>query len=407
MPIFVGTGNSTFLSASNTGKGVAVGIGTTTTAGRNAGVGTATGTIIYNATDNAIQVWAGSSWNTVSSAFVATGGNVQDGTLQPNNFKYHTFTSSGAFTISSGTKNVEVMVIGAGGGGGSNNQAAGSDGGAGGGGGGVVLATVPNLGPGTYNITVGSGGAGGTAGTGTVNTNPVNQQAGICSPSKAAPYNGFRGNPGGDSVFAASSPTAIKLTAKGGGGGGSGPNAGNEDCGGSGGGAGSGGSSTTNGGPALQPSTNSAFTGTLTTNAGFAGGNAPSSTPFSGAGGGGAGGAGTNGSGGTLGTGGPAVTLPADWTAPLIGIPSLNPVSRQYGAGGGGGDGGPSYPGNVAPGGSGGGGSGATQNVNANSGLANGSGGGGGAGVTGQPDTDPNGSGGSGGAGMVVIRYAL
>jgi len=379
-------------------------LGSLTTTQRNALSSVATGTIIYNTTTKAVEAYDGTNWFTVKNSFSASGGNIQDAISQPNGYKYHTFTSSGSFVVDAGSRNIEVIVIGGGGGGGSVNNGGGSDGGGGGGGGGVVLATVSNLGPGTYAITVGSGGAGGFAGNTTQNTNPVNQQAGICSPSKAAPYSGTAGTPGGDSVFAASSPTATKLTAKGGGGGGAGPNAGNEDCGGSGGGAGSGGSPTSNGGPALQPAQNSSFAGTLTTNVGNAGGNAPSSTPFRGAGGGGAGGVGGNGHTGP-GVGGASVTLPTDWTAPLIGIPSLNPVSRQYGAGGGGADGGPSYPGIACAGGSGGGGSGATQNVNANSGLANGSGGGGGAGITGQPQFDPNGSGASGGTGMVVIRY--
>ena len=403
MPIFVGAGNSTFLSA-GASKGVGVGIGTTNTAGRNAGVGTATGTLIYNKTSGSVEIWNGTGWESIQSAFTATGGNVLNASTPGNGFKYHTFTSSGSFTVTTGSKSCEILVVGAGGGGGSNNNSGGSDGGAGGGGGGVVLASQ-TINPGTYNITIGSGGSGGTSGNASQNTNPVNQQAGLCSPSKSQPYSGTAGTPGGDSIFGASSPTAVKLTAKGGGGGGSGPNAGNEDCGGCGGGAGSGGSPGTVGGNALQPGQNASFTGTLTTNVGFKGGDSPGTSPFRGAGGGGTAGAGSNGSSGGPGVGGPAVTVPSDYGAPTIGLPGLNPVSTRFGAGGGGGDGGPSYQGTVAPGGSGGGGDGARQNVDATSGAQNGSGGGGGAGITGKPSTDPNGSGAAGGLGLIVIKY--
>jgi len=59
-------GNDVKVAANNSGAIVtgiltsikAVGIGTTTTAGRNAGVGTAVGTLIFNSTDNQLQVYA-------------------------------------------------------------------------------------------------------------------------------------------------------------------------------------------------------------------------------------------------------------------------------------------------------------------------------------------------------------
>ena len=44
-----------------------VGIGNTTTVGRNAGVSTATGALIYNTTTNALEVYNGSSWLSVTS----------------------------------------------------------------------------------------------------------------------------------------------------------------------------------------------------------------------------------------------------------------------------------------------------------------------------------------------------
>ena len=58
-----------------------VGIGTTTTAGRDAGISTATGTIIYNASDNKLQVYNGTEWlaiktllNTFNVSYLVIGG---------------------------------------------------------------------------------------------------------------------------------------------------------------------------------------------------------------------------------------------------------------------------------------------------------------------------------------------
>ena len=50
------TNGSTFLNNNS------VGIGSTTTAGRNAGVSTATGTLIFNATGNKLEVYNGNAW---------------------------------------------------------------------------------------------------------------------------------------------------------------------------------------------------------------------------------------------------------------------------------------------------------------------------------------------------------
>lgn len=380
--------------------------GSFTTAQRDALSSVSNGTIIYNTSTTSLQAYLNGGWVNVTGAFSASGGNVIDGALPGNGYAYHTFTSPGSFEVSGSPLSIEMLVVGGGGGGGSCNSSGGSDGGGGGGGGGVVVAST-NVPTGTYNITVGPGGTGGPARSGTNSSNPVNQQAGLCTPSKSQPYNGDAGTPGGDSIFGASSSNAIRITAKGGGGAGSGPNAGNEDCGGSGGGAGSGGNNETNGGAALQPTQNPGFTGSKT-QYGSAGGNAPGVNPFRGAGGGGSSGGGNNGSSGGPGVGGNAVQLPTAWDAGTIGIPGLNPVNRYFGAGGGGGDGGPSYPGSVAPGGTGGGGGGATQNVNAGQGTAyTGGGGGGGSGLTSQPSTDPNGFGANGGQGVVIIRYAV
>ena len=55
--------------ASATGVNITgnLGIGNTTTTGRNAGVSTATGALIYNTTTNALEVYNGSSWLSVTS----------------------------------------------------------------------------------------------------------------------------------------------------------------------------------------------------------------------------------------------------------------------------------------------------------------------------------------------------
>jgi hypothetical protein len=62
------TGNVTIGSASSITVGDtfikkgAIGLGTTTTAGLNAGVGTASGTMVYNSTDNIVEYYNGISW---------------------------------------------------------------------------------------------------------------------------------------------------------------------------------------------------------------------------------------------------------------------------------------------------------------------------------------------------------
>ena len=53
-----------------------IGIGTIDTTARNAGVGTATGTMVFNATTNALQLYGGNifGWIDVATLFSATGG---------------------------------------------------------------------------------------------------------------------------------------------------------------------------------------------------------------------------------------------------------------------------------------------------------------------------------------------
>ena len=70
MAIYVGSAVSSFLtsnSAAAFGQGTGVGIGTTDTTGRDAGIGTATGTLIFNATDSVVQVFNGTDWDVLSN----------------------------------------------------------------------------------------------------------------------------------------------------------------------------------------------------------------------------------------------------------------------------------------------------------------------------------------------------
>lgn len=145
---------------------------------------------------------------------VATGGTIttyNDGT---DNWKAHTFTSSGTFTITTAgdvNPDIEYLIVAGGAGGGGNRHATGCGGG--GGAGGMRVGAYTGFTAQAYTVTVGGGGSGG-------------------------------GNTGNGSDGSASSIFSISST--GGGGGGSGQNA-NGRSGGSGGGGGyqrSGGSGT-------------------------------------------------------------------------------------------------------------------------------------------------------------------
>lgn len=70
------------------------------------------------------------------------------------NFKVHTFTSNGTFTVISGSETGAYLVVGGGGGGGFRR-------GGGGGGGGVLYNASYALSPGSYSVVVGSRGVGG------------------------------------------------------------------------------------------------------------------------------------------------------------------------------------------------------------------------------------------------------
>jgi len=302
-----------------------------------------------------------SSTSDIQNSFIAATGGTE---TTSGNFKIHTFTSPGTFTVTNagtgaGSNTVSYMVIAGGAGGGAGQGSGG--GGAGGfreskassdcysaspiaASGGLPVSVQG------YPITIGGGGNAGPGGGG----------------------NG-RGSDGTNSVFSS-------ITSAGGGGGGSGggganPAGANGGSGGGGGGrcGGAGGSGNT---PPVSPP-----------QGGNGGGSTPSGASPTVDSGGGGGGAAQNGAGGTEsaagGNGGNGATSSINGT----------PTARAGGGGGG------SESGSGGAGGSGGGGAGSGgPSANATNGTTNTGGGGGGKGA----DSPSSGNGGSG---IVVIRY--
>ena len=85
-------------------------------------VSPANGYVRYNTTENYIEEYRNGAWRVLSDIFTATGGTettITDGGI---NYKVHTFTSSGTFTVTSGIGSVEYLVIAGGGSGGSANS---------------------------------------------------------------------------------------------------------------------------------------------------------------------------------------------------------------------------------------------------------------------------------------------
>ncbi|BAQ88264.1 hypothetical protein [uncultured Mediterranean phage uvMED] len=307
----------------------------------------------------------------------ATGGTI----ATCGDFKIHTFTSDGTFTVCTAptpaNNNVSYMVV-AGGGAGGGQQGASSAGGGGGGAGGFREGETPAA-PYTGSPLKNSSGLPVASST----TYPVTIGAGGAFWSAPYTSNCSSGNPGSNSIFST-------ITSTGGGGGGS-----RTPCspqgyagakaGGSGGGA---------AGTACAQSAAAGNTPPVSPAQGTAGGTRSGSPGQAAAGGGGATVAGTNGSGASGGTGGAGATS------------SINGTPTARAGGGGGGDAGDSQ-----AGGAGGGGASGTFNPgsdaggpsesNGVAGTANtGGGGGGSAGSNG-----PYNNGGAGGSGVVIIRY--
>ncbi len=335
--------------------------------------GASTTLIFADSTKGWIVTAAGNSSNSSEALFVtATGGTI----TTSGNFKIHTFTGPGTFTVCSagntvGSNTVSYMVV-AGGGGGGGSAATPNDAGTSGGGAGgyreskaasdSYTASPLNAtsGP-TYNLPV------------SVQGYPIAVGGGGAGTSSSA-----AGTKGVNSTFST-------ITSAGGGGGGGYQVPEGQACrpiaalqGGSGGGGGT-----------YQNSPGQSGSGT---------GNQPPVSPAQGndggngtggrggAGGGGAGAVGTNGSPSNAGAGGNGVA--SEITA--------SPVTR------GGGGGGASMPGSAAPGGTGGGGNGSNTPGGSSAGTANTGGGGAGGGKT---NANNSADGKAGGSGIVVIRY--
>ena len=338
-----------------------------------------------------VYVDATEGWKTVGQTFnqisipqfvAATGGTV----TCCGNYKIHTFTGPGTFTVSSagnsaGSNSVDYLVVAGGGG-------AGTQGGGGGGAGGLRFSSSTYTAPPTsaprtgsalpvtataYPITVGAGGSGASGGCGS----PVGP-----------------GSSGNNSIFSTITSTA------GGGGGRSTYTTGSPDAGltgGSGGGK----------GKNIQGCGAAGNTPPTSPSQGNPGGAQLGPNPTGGTGSGGGGGAGAAGGAGSGPGSGPG--QPQFNGSGGVGLEINISGSNTYysGGGGGGSDVGP-QPASPAPiygglGGQGGGGPGAwmggSVSNNGTAGTANTGGGGGGA------ELGCSASGGTGGSGIVVIRY--
>ena len=323
---------------------------------------------VFNQTDLSLR-GATQTQRTGLPGISASGG---DKTTPGNGYVYHVFTSPTTtpaphnFEITSGTGDVNLLVVGGGGGGG--GKYGGSAGGGGGGAGVVHDRLLPDLGPGTYPITVGAGGLG--------NTYPSS------SP----------GNPGDDTVWNAPGSGTPALTAAGGGAGGGGTNT---DHLGQPGGSGGGNAYNDPGGNAASTGSGDTYPGSGSTispaNGWGSNGGVAADPGRSAGGGGGAGGAGTPGgtSPGAGQNGGVGIEI--SWVLPTHG-------DTKY-FGGGGGSGKYPTPGSGGTGGNGGGGNGGESPTPEANGQASTGGGAGGMESNGTTQY-------RGGSGVVIIRYS-
>lgn len=131
-------------------SGIEIGSMTTTT--RNAGVGTATGTLIYNSTTEAIESYFGPvfGWQAVYTSAAPV--SITGGTVTTNGSNtIHTYLTTDPFAVSGGPPTgIEMTIMAVGGGGGATY---------GGAGGAPVIMVTRTITPGTYTMTVGGGGA--------------------------------------------------------------------------------------------------------------------------------------------------------------------------------------------------------------------------------------------------------
>ena len=327
------------------------------------------------ATDSGVTVTSGSATSTVPSAVygqtvgdtISVSVSNSDGTPSSNSinktvaalptggtittsggYRYHTFTSSGTFTNTSGVTSVEWLGIAGGGSGG-------SDGGGGGGAGGLVYESSQSVTATAYSIVIGAGGATGNYGSVPGQNNGNNSTA-----FGSTIIGGGRGGGASDAV-------ANMVGASGGSGGGG---------------------------------ARSSSGGSGTSGQGYAGGNASSGNGWFAAGGGGAGGAAPNASASYgANVGGAGKNSYSTWATAT----STGDSGYYAGGGGGGYDGGGS---SVNAGGAGGGGDGGWASATPQAGQAN-TGGGGGGNYSGGSYPGTSRGGGPGGSGIVIIRYQL
>jgi hypothetical protein len=119
------------------------------------------GMIRANSTNNTIEGYINGAWADLNNApFSASGGSESTS----GGYKYHTFNSSGTFTVNTGTATADILIV-AGGGGGSGGT--GLMHGGGGGAGGMIELTTHTLAAGSYTITVGAGGGNNSNGSNT------------------------------------------------------------------------------------------------------------------------------------------------------------------------------------------------------------------------------------------------
>ena len=77
------------------------------------------GMMRFNSTKGSLEVYYGGTWLILASTTItATGGN---SIVTTGGYKYHTFTSSGTFTVTSGVGGVDFLVVAGGGSGGGHN----------------------------------------------------------------------------------------------------------------------------------------------------------------------------------------------------------------------------------------------------------------------------------------------
>lgn len=249
--------------------------------------------------------------NLPTSGVVASGGTETTIIDGGRYYKVHTFTSSGTFTVTSGSGEVEYLVVA---GGGSGGGGSGAIGGGGGGAGGYREGSGFSISPASYAVTVGAGGVGATRTQGTNGSSSVfstiTAAGGGSGGSDSVGGTGASGGSGGggagrSGVGGAGNTPSTSPSQGNSGGNGTGPNA---YAGGAGGGASAVGA---NGPVAVGGAgTSSSISGTSTFYAGGGGGagSTYSSSTAGGAGGVGGGGAGTstsaNGGSGTVNTGG-------------------------------------------------------------------------------------------------------